>query len=80
MPLTPPVKSASSLGASAERIATQAGRRFYRQSYARYIVHAPTFLVRRSTGARFRDDHYDITGEQVGLDVELNVRGSVQEQ
>ena len=50
-----------------ENRVTQAGRRFYRQTYARYIVHVPTFLVRRSTGARFRDDHYDITGEQVGL-------------
>ena len=63
-----------------ENRVTVAGRRFYRQSYARYIVHVPTYMVRRSTGARFRDDHYDITGEQVGLDVELNVRGSVQEQ
>ena len=32
-----------------ENRVTQAGRRFYRQSYARYIVHVPTFLVRRST-------------------------------
>ena len=63
-----------------ENRVTQAGRRFCRQSYARYIVHIPTFLVRRSTGARFRHDHYDITGEQVGLDVEPNVRGSAQEQ
>ena len=32
-----------------ENRVTQAGRRFYRQSYTRYIVHVPTFLVRRST-------------------------------
>ena len=46
---------------------TQAGRRYYKQSYTRYIVHVPTFLVRRSTGARFREDYYDITGEQLGM-------------
>ena len=63
-----------------ENRVTQAGRRFYRQSYTRYIVHVPTFLVRRSTGQRFRDDRYDVTGEQIGMDVELNVRGSAQEQ
>ena len=63
-----------------ENRVTQAGRRFYRQSYARYIVHVPIYLVRRSTGARFREDHYDITGEQLGMDVELNARGSAQEQ
>ena len=63
-----------------ENRVTQAGRRCYRQSYARYIVHVPTYLVRRSTGARFREDHYDITGEQLGMDVELNARGSAQEQ
>ena len=45
-----------------ENRVTQAGRRYYRQSYARYIVHVPTYLVRRSTGARFREDRYDITG------------------
>ena len=36
--------------------------------------------MRRSTGARFREDHYDITGEQVGMDIELNLRGTDQEQ
>ena len=39
-----------------ENRVTQAGRRFYRQSYSRYIIHVPLFLVRRSTGQRFRDD------------------------
>ena len=43
-------------------------------------MHVPTYLVRRSTGARFQDDHYDITGEQLGMDVELNARGTRQEQ
>ena len=40
----------------------------------------PIYLTRRTTGARFQEDHNDVTGEQVGLDVELNVRGSEQEQ
>ena len=59
---------------------TQAGRRFYRQSYTRYIIHVPTYLTRHSSGARFSEDHYDITGEQLGMDVKLNARGSEQEQ
>ena len=63
-----------------ENRVTQAGRRFYRQSYTRYIVHVPTYMFRRSTGSRFREDYYDITGEHLGMDVELNVRGTEQEQ
>ena len=63
-----------------ENRVTQAGRRYYRQSYTRYIVHVPTYLVRRSTGARFQDDHYDITGEQLGMDVELKARGTTREE
>ena len=60
-----------------ENRVTRAGRRFYNQGYSRYILHVPIYLVRRSTGQRFRDDRYDVTGEQVG--VELNVRGTQQE-
>ncbi len=65
-----------------ENRATQAGRRFWKQSYTRYIIHVPTYKVRRSTGERFHEtDHrYDVTGEQIGFDVELNVRGTPQEQ
>ena len=40
----------------------------------------PTYLVRRSTGARFKEDQYNVTGEQIGLDVELNARGTLEEQ
>ena len=38
--------------------------------------------MRRSTGVRFREDHYDITGEEVGMPAEfMNARGgSEQEQ
>ena len=36
-----------------ENRVTRAGRRFYRQSYTRYIVHVPTYLVRRGMGTRF---------------------------
>ena len=41
-----------------------------------------TYKVRRSTGERFHeaDDTYNVTGEQIGFDVELNVRGTPQEQ
>ena len=63
-----------------ENRVTKAGQRFHTTSYSRYIIHVPTFLVRRSTGARFREDHYDVTGEQIGLDVELNARGTPEEQ
>ena len=59
---------------------TKAGRRFYKESYTRYIIHVPTYHVRRSTGERFRNDKYDITGEELGMDVELNVRGTDQEK
>ena len=65
-----------------ENRVTRYGRRYYAQSHARYIVHVPTYLIRRSTGARFRKDHYDITGEEIGMPAEfMNVRDvSVQEQ
>ena len=45
-------------------------------------MHVPTFLVRRSTGARFREDYYDVTGEEIGMNAEfMNARGgSEQEQ
>ena len=59
---------------------TKAGRRFWKESYSRYIIHVPTYFKRRSTGERFRDDEYNVTGEQIGFDVELNVRGTPQEQ
>ena len=63
-----------------ENRVTKAGQRFYQTSYNRYIIHVPTFFVRLSTGARFREDRYDVTGEQIGMDIELNVRGTPEEQ
>ena len=35
---------------------TKAGRRFYKESYSRFIIHVPTYHVRRITGERFRND------------------------
>ena len=43
-----------------ENRVTRYGRRYYAQDYARYIAHVPTYLIRRSTGVRFREDHYEI--------------------
>ncbi len=45
-----------------ENRATQAGRRVWKQSYSRFIIHVPTYLVRRNTGARFRDDNFNVRG------------------
>ena len=49
-----------------ENRVTKAGRRFHTTSYSRWIIHVPTYLKRRSTGARFREDKFDLTGEQAG--------------
>ena len=58
-----------------ENRVTRYGRRYYAQGYARYIAHIPTYLIRRSTGVRFREDHYDITGEELGMPAEfMNTR------
>ena len=38
---------------------TKAGKRFYRTTYARFIVKVPTYYVRKTTGRRFREDTYD---------------------
>ena len=59
-----------------ENRVTKAGKRYHTTSYNRYIVHVPTYMVRRSTGARFREDKFDVTGEQMGLDVEFNARAA----
>ena len=59
---------------------TKPGKRFYRTRYTRLLVRIPTYYVRLSTGARFRQDTYDVTGEQMGLNVELNARGTPEEQ
>ena len=59
---------------------TKAGKRYHTTSYSRYIIHVPTYMVRSSTGARFREDKFDVTGEQMGLDAELNARGTLDEQ
>ena len=50
---------------------TPAGRRFYRQSYTRWIVHLPTYMRRRSTGERFNFDRHDLTGEDIGIPAEF---------
>ena len=58
---------------------TKAGQRFHQMGYARYIVQVPTVYERLSTGALFRPDHYSVTGDQVGWNVELNVRGAPEQ-
>ncbi len=63
-----------------ENRVTPAGRRFYNQSYTRWLVHIPTYMRRRTTGARFNFDRHDLTGEDLGLSAELQARGSEAEQ
>ena len=63
-----------------ENRVTPAGRRFYRQSYTRWLVHIPTYKVRRTTGARFHEGRHDMTGEDLGMSTELQARGSEAEQ
>ena len=63
-----------------EQRVTVAGRRYYSQSYTRWLVHIPTILVRRSTGATFQRTRHDRTGEELGLSRELKARGSQDEQ
>ena len=63
-----------------EQRVTAAGRRYYNQSYTRWLVHIPTILVRRSTGATFQRTRHDRTGEELGLSTELQARGSEAEQ
>ena len=63
-----------------EQRVTAAGRRYYQQSYTRWLVHIPTILVRRSTGATFQTTRHDRTGEELGLLPELQARGSEAEQ
>ena len=63
-----------------EQRATAAGRRYYNQSYTRWLVHIPTILLRRSTGATFQTTRHDRTGEELGLSPELQARGSQDEQ
>ena len=43
-----------------ENRVTKAGQRFHTTSYSRWIVHVPTVYERVSTGARFREDHYNV--------------------
>ena len=40
-----------------ENRATKAGKVFWKDSYSRYILHVPTYRVRRNTRARFHEDH-----------------------
>ena len=62
-----------------ENRVTPAGRRFYNQSYTRWLVHIPTYMVRRSTGQRFDMSRHDLTGEDLGMSTELQARGSEAE-
>ena len=62
-----------------ENRVTKAGQRFHQTGYARFIVQVPTIYERLSTGALFHPDHYNVTGDQVGWNVELNVRGTPEE-
>ena len=63
-----------------DNVPTVAGRRFYAQPYTRWLVHIPTILVRRTTGATFQTTRHDRTGEELGLSRELQARGSEEEQ
>ena len=51
---------------------TRTGLRLQQDSYTRWIGHLPVYIERN--GQRFRDDVFNITGEQLGL--ALNARGS----
>ena len=53
--------------ANGQNVPTPAGRRFYRQSFTRWLIHLPTCMQRRSTGARFNFDRNDLTGEDIGI-------------
>ena len=55
---------------------TRTGMRLQHDSYTRWIGHLPIYVERN--GKRFRDDTFDITGEQLGLS--LNARGSDEQQ
>ena len=59
--------------ANEENRVTQAGRRYFAQSYSRFILHVPIYLYRRSSQQRIKEDRYDVTGEQLGI--QLNARG-----
>ena len=59
---------------------TKAGRRFYQNTYTRYIVKIPTYYMRISTEQRFREDSYDMTGDQMGFGRRQQVRGTPEEQ
>ena len=59
---------------------TKAGKRFYRTTYTRFIVKIPTYYVRLSTGRRFREGSYDLTGDQMRFGIRQNVRGTPEEQ
>ena len=62
-----------------ENRATKAGQRFHQMGYARHMVQVPTVFERISTGARFREDYYPVTDNQLGWSVQLNVRGAPQQ-
>ena len=62
-----------------ENRVTQAGRRFHQMGYARYIAQVPVVYERISTGSRFREDYYPVTDNQLGWDVQLNVRGAPEQ-
>ena len=59
-----------------ENRVTRTGLRLQQDSYTRWIGHLPIYIERN--GQRFRDDKFDITGEQLGL--ALNARGSDEQQ
>ena len=63
-----------------EQRVTAAGRRYYNQSYTRWLVHIPTILVRKRTGTTFQRTRHDRTGEELGLSTEIQARGSEAEQ
>jgi len=62
-----------------ENRVTTAGRRFHNMGYAQYMLQVPIVFVRESTNATFRQDYLPVTDNQLGWDVQLNVRGAPQE-
>ena len=55
---------------------TRTGLRMQQDSYTLWIGHLPVYIERN--GQRFRDDTFNITGEQLGL--ALNARGTDEQQ
>ena len=62
-----------------ENRVTTAGRRFHTMGYAQYMLQVPIVYVRENTNATFRQDYLPVTDNQLGWDVQLNVRGAPEQ-